>query len=56
VNTASRMENTGEVGKVNISRSTYEIIKDDPTFKCHPRGKIGTKGKGDIEMWFVETA
>jgi len=56
VNTASRMENTGVIGKVNISRATYELIKDDPAFKCHPRGKIGTKGKGDIDMWFVEMA
>ncbi len=54
VNIASRMENSGEVGKVNISRSTYELLKDDPTFKFQSRGKIITKGKGDIEMWFVE--
>jgi len=54
VNTASRIENSGEVGKVNISRSTYEIIKDDPAFKFHSRGKVKAKGKGDIEMWFVE--
>ena len=54
VNTASRMENSGEVGKVNISRSTYELIKEDPTFKFQSRGKVKVKGKGDIEMWFVE--
>jgi class 3 adenylate cyclase len=54
VNTASRMESAGEVGKVNISQSTYVLIKDDPIFKFEPRGKIATKGKGEIEMWFVE--
>ena len=54
VNTASRMENSGEVGKVNISQSTYELIKDEPEFKFLPRGKVRAKGKGDIEMWFVE--
>lgn len=54
VNIASRMENTGEVGKVNISRSVYEQIKGDPLFKFHPRGEIEAKGKGVIEMWFVE--
>ncbi|MFC2097247.1 tetratricopeptide repeat protein [Bacteroidota bacterium] len=54
VNTASRMENSGEVGKVNISQSTYELIKEDPTFKFQSRGKIKAKGKGFIEMWFVE--
>jgi len=54
VNIASCMENSGEVGKVNISRSTYEMLKEDPTFKFHSRGKVKAKGKGDIEMWFVE--
>jgi len=54
VNTASRMENSGEAGKVNISRSTWELIKEDPTFKFQSRGKVKVKGKGDIEMWFVE--
>lgn len=55
VNTASRMENSGEVGKVNISQSTYEFIKEDPIFKFQARGKIKTKGKGEIDMYFVES-
>ncbi len=54
VNIASRIENAGEIGKVNISQSTYELIKDDPEFKFYPRGKVKAKGKGDIEMWFVK--
>jgi class 3 adenylate cyclase len=52
VNTASRMESGGEVGKVNISGSTYKLIRDE--FKCEFRGKIHVKGKGDTEMYFVE--
>jgi len=52
VNTASRIEANGEVGKVNISAATYEWIKD--TFKCVYRGKIQVKGKEDIDMYFVE--
>ncbi|MBS1744050.1 MAG: tetratricopeptide repeat protein [Bacteroidetes bacterium] len=52
VNTASRMESSGEVGKVNISETTYEIVKD--TFICTHRGKIQAKNKGMIEMYFVE--
>ena len=52
VNTASRIETNGEVGKVNISAATYEWIKD--TFKCVHRGKIQVKGKEDIDMYFVE--
>ena len=52
VNTASRMESSGEVGKVNISGSTYELIKDD--FDCSYRGKIQAKNKGEIDMYFVD--
>ena len=53
VNTASRIESNGEVGQVNISQKTYEILKDDPEFIFEPRGKIQAKGKGEIEMYFV---
>ncbi len=56
VNTASRMESSGEVGKVNISQDTYEAIKDDPQFTFEARGKIQAKGKGEIEMYFIERA
>jgi len=55
VNTASRMESSGEVGKVNISQSTFELLKNDPDFAFENRGKIEAKGKGEIEMYFVET-
>lgn len=53
VNTASRMESAGEVGKVNISQATYELLKEDPDFTFENRGKIKAKGKGEIEMYFV---
>ena len=53
VNTASRMESNGEVGKVNISQRTFELIKDDPTFKFESRGKVEVKGKGKLGMHFV---
>ncbi|MCF1752067.1 adenylate/guanylate cyclase domain-containing protein [Mariniradius sediminis] len=52
VNTASRMESSGEIGKVNISGTTYELVKDRT--ECFYRGKISAKGKGDIDMYFVE--
>jgi len=51
VNTASRMENTGETDKVNISGSTYERVKD--SFTCSYRGKVKAKHKGEIDMYFV---
>lgn len=54
VNTASRMESSGEIGKVNISGTTYELIKDK--FDCTHRGMIEAKNKGQIEMYFVEKA
>jgi class 3 adenylate cyclase len=53
VNTASRIEHSGEVGKVNISQTTYELIKDHANFTFESRGKIEVKGKGEIEMYFV---
>ncbi len=53
VNTASRMESNGEVGRVNISESTYEIVKDEPGLAFTPRGEIQVKGKGKLEMYFV---
>lgn len=52
VNTASRMETSGEPGKVNISGTTYELVKDE--FLCEHRGKIKAKNKGDIDMYFVD--
>lgn len=54
VNTASRMESSGEVGKVNISGTTYELIKDK--YNCINRGKIQAKNKGEIYMYFVTGA
>jgi class 3 adenylate cyclase len=53
VNTASRMESSGDEGQVNISGSTYELVKDQ--FKCNYRGKIEAKSKGMIDMYFVES-
>jgi class 3 adenylate cyclase/ketosteroid isomerase-like protein len=53
VNTASRMESNGQIGRVNISESTYQLIKDDPAFVFEYRGKIPAKGKGEINMYFV---
>jgi class 3 adenylate cyclase/ligand-binding sensor domain-containing protein/HD superfamily phosphodiesterase len=51
VNTASRMESSGEIGRVNISATTYKLIKD--FFQCEFRGKMPVKYKGDIAMFFV---
>lgn len=53
VNVASRMESSGEVGKVNISGFTYELIKNH--FDCTYRGKIDAKNKGKVDMYFVNS-
>lgn len=53
VNLAARMESSGEVGKVNISETTYKHVKND--FECKHRGKITAKNKGEIDMYFVES-
>ena len=53
VNTASRMESSGEAGQVNISEATYTLVKDEPGLTFSPRGKVQAKGKGELEMYFV---
>jgi class 3 adenylate cyclase/Tfp pilus assembly protein PilF len=52
VNTAARLESSGTEGKVNVSSSTYDLVKKH--FVCTPRGKIAAKGKGELEMYYVE--
>ena len=52
VNTAARMEQKSEAGKINISQTTYEIVKDK--FTCIYRGEIEAKNKGMLKMYFVE--
>ena len=80
VNTASRMESSGEVGQVNISENTYALVREvkevreeqevakgpnpqpvtrqpatEHVFTFTPRGKVHAKGKGDLEMYFVQS-
>ena len=52
VNVAARIESGGETGKVNISKATYELVKGK--YSCKYRGKVEAKGKGDVDMYFVE--
>ena len=51
VNLAARMESGGAPGQVNISRSTYNRVKDQ--FEFEQRGKIVIKNKDATEMYFV---
>lgn len=52
VNTASRMESSCEPGEINISQTTYELVKDQ--FNCTYRGEIAAKNKGLMKMYFVK--
>lgn len=54
VNTAARMEQKSEPGKINISQTTYDLVKD--RFVCTYRGEIEAKNKGRLKMYFVEKA
>lgn len=51
VNIASRMESSGEVGKINISEDTYTLVNE--YFDCEYRGRMPAKYKGEIAMYFV---
>ena len=51
VNIAARMEQNSEPGKINISETTHELVKDK--FECAYRGEIEAKNKGAMKMYFV---
>ncbi|MDP2176648.1 MAG: adenylate/guanylate cyclase domain-containing protein [Bacteroidota bacterium] len=52
VNIAARMEQNSEPGKINISGSTYDLIKNQAS--CLYRGKISAKNKGEIDMYYFD--
>ena len=47
------MESHGLGGAVQITQTTYELIKDE--FDCEPRGTMTNKGKGEMEVWLVKS-
>jgi len=52
VNLASRLETSALPGTINISSSTFDLVKD--RFDCAHRGKIDVKGKGAVDMYVVQ--
>jgi adenylate cyclase len=48
VNLASRMESHGRARCIQITRSTYELVKD--AFDCQAMGIIEVKGAGQMEV------
>ncbi|MDP2387913.1 MAG: adenylate/guanylate cyclase domain-containing protein [Bacteroidota bacterium] len=53
VNIAARMESNSETGMINITSSTHELVA--PYFECENRGSHFVKGKGDTEMYFIQS-
>ena len=51
VNIASRMESNGQAGRVNVSASTFELVKE--SYNCEHRGKISAKNVGEIDMYYI---
>ena len=52
VNTASRMQSNSEPNRINISETTYQLVKEK--YACVYRGEIEAKNKGKLKMYFVE--
>ncbi len=51
VNIASRMESSSEPGRINLSETTYQKIKDE--YPCEYRGEIEVKNRGLMKMYFL---
>jgi adenylate cyclase len=51
VNMASRMESHGTPGRIQVTRDTYELLRDE--FELERRGPVSIKGKGDVETWYL---
>lgn len=53
INIASRMEACSDPMRINVSESTYNIVREK--FKFEPRREIDVKGRGKINMFFIKT-
>lgn len=51
VNTASRMETTGECGRIQVTEDVVAALGDSYLFE--PRGEIEIKGKGRMQTWWM---
>lgn len=54
VNTAARMEQNSQKGCVNISDTTYQLIKEEKDLRFESRGSLSVKSKGEMRMYFVQ--
>jgi adenylate cyclase len=51
VNIAGRMQSHGTPGRIQVTRASYELLKDE--FVLEPRGTIDVRGKGQMETWYL---
>ncbi len=51
VNCAARLEAASEPGKINISETTYQLIKGE--YNCNFRGEIEAKNRGKLKMYLL---
>jgi class 3 adenylate cyclase len=51
VNVAARMESSGEAGRISLSESIYQRVKNQ--FECEHRGEVDVKNKGLLDMYFL---
>jgi guanylate cyclase len=45
------MESHGQSGMIQITRNTFELVRDE--FVCEPKGMVRVKGAGEMEAWHV---
>nr|XP_016928296.1 receptor-type guanylate cyclase gcy-28 isoform X1 [Drosophila suzukii] len=55
VNTASRMESTGQPGKIHVSSATKAILDKFGTFQMEQRGDVELKGKGTVTTYWLNS-
>jgi Adenylate and Guanylate cyclase catalytic domain len=53
INTASRMESTGVAGRVQVSETTAQLLRDSAQFELEYRGKVNAKGKGTLDTYWL---
>lgn len=51
VNIASRMESNSEPGRINLSETTYQEVRDE--YSCEYRGEVEVKNRGALKMYFL---
>ncbi|KAL1486548.1 hypothetical protein MTO96_031337 [Rhipicephalus appendiculatus] len=54
VNTASRMETTGEPLKIHVSSKAKELLDKFGNFELTLRGEVQVKGKGLMTTYWLE--